>query len=123
MHELSIAYELVNIAEEALKDADVKQVNVVHLKLGLLAGVVKDALHFGYDIAIKDTLLEGSRLEIEDVPVVVFCHECKVERILDTIQIFRCPVCNSPTGDIRQGKELELVSLECEDENNEAPYS
>lgn len=115
MHELSIAYNLVATAEEAARDAGIQQVNIVHLRLGALSGVVKDALLFGYDIATEGTLLEGSLLQIEDIPVVVYCENCAEEKTLDNVQLFRCPTCNTLTGDIRQGKELELVSLEYDD--------
>lgn len=112
MHELSIAYSLVSAADEAAQNVGVAQVDVVHLRLGALSGVVKDALLFGYNIATEGTRLAGSRLEIEDVPVVVYCTQCEAEFPLPNVQLFRCPVCSTPTGDIRQGKELEIVSLE-----------
>lgn len=115
MHELSIAYNLVKAAEDAARDAGVTQVSVVHLRLGALSGVVKDALLFSYDIATEGTLLAGSQLAIEDVPVVVFCPICNAEKTLESVQRFRCPTCDTLTGDIRQGKELELISLECDD--------
>jgi len=115
MHELSIAYSLVATAEEAALQVGANQVDVVHLRLGQLSGVVKDALLFGYDIATEGTILAGSTLQIEEVPVVVYCAECDAERQLPNIQYFRCPTCGTPTGDIRQGKELELVSLEIAD--------
>ena len=77
MHELSIANNLVTIASEAIcsdSESDpeaIGQVSEVHLRLGALAGVVEDALMFCYDIATEGTLLEGSRLVIEAVPVTV----------------------------------------------------
>ena len=46
MHELSIAVSMVEMAsEEALRLGAVR-VNALHLKLGPLSGVVKDALLF-----------------------------------------------------------------------------
>jgi hydrogenase nickel incorporation protein HypA/HybF len=51
MHELSIAMSIVDLAiEEAARRGGV-QVNAVHLKLGQLSGVVKDALLFSYDVS------------------------------------------------------------------------
>ncbi len=43
MHELSIAMSIVELAEEEAERRSV-QVNAVHLKLGALSGVVKEAL-------------------------------------------------------------------------------
>lgn len=114
MHELSIAYSLVNVACEAAQAANIKQVEAVHLRLGALSGVVKDALLFGYDIAAQGTLLEGSRLEIEELPVMIKCPKCEASPgcELASIQRFRCPIYDIPTANIVQGQELEIKSLE-----------
>src|SRR3982751_6936550 len=119
MHELSIACDLVEIAEDAARAANAEHVAVVYLKLGVFAGVEKDALLFGYDIATQGTLLAGSRLEIEDIPLEVYCSTCQEDRQLSSIQCFECPVCGNVVTDIRQGKELELTSMEIIEHENE----
>ena len=111
MHELSIAMSIVEMAEEEARSRGV-QVNAVHLKLGALSGVVKEALLFSYDLACEGTALEGSHLVIDEVPTVVYCPVCDAERKLATVQRFCCSVCDSPTPDVVQGKELEVVALE-----------
>lgn len=116
MHELGIAHNLVEIACSAAATAQVEHVEVVHVRLGTLSGVVKDALIFSYDIAAAGTILEGSRLEIEEVPVAIYCPTCQKTAQLPGIQDFCCPHCGMPTADIRQGRELEVVSLEAFDE-------
>ena len=72
MHELSIAMSIVDAAVEESQRRGV-QVSAVHLRLGALSGVVKDALLFSYEVACQDTPLEGSQLIVEEVPVIVFC--------------------------------------------------
>lgn len=119
MHELSIAYDLVEIAETAALKADAESVAVVYLRLGVFAGVVKEALRFGYDTATKGSLLEGSRLEIEDIPLVVSCSVCNRESQLPSVQCLECPICGNPVTEIRRGKELELVSMEIVEHANE----
>ena len=111
MHELSIAMSIVEMAQEEAQALGV-QVNAVHLKLGAMSGVVKQALLSSYEMACDDTPLRGSRLVIEDVPVIVFCPNCKVQRPLSSIQLFCCGECGTPTSEIIQGKELEVVALE-----------
>ena len=56
--------------EEAARRGGVR-VFAIHLKLGQLSGVVKDALLFSYEVACQGTTLEGSQLIIEEIPVVV----------------------------------------------------
>ena len=114
MHELSIATCMVEMAAEeaALRGA---QVLAVHLKLGPLSGVVKDALLFSWDVACADTPLAGSRLVIEESPVVVRCSTCDAERTLASLQRFCCPVCDAPTSHVLRGDELEVVALEIQE--------
>jgi hydrogenase nickel incorporation protein HypA/HybF len=111
MHELSIA---LSIAEMAQEEAQLRKVRVqaVHLKLGALSGVVKEALESSYGIACHGTELEGSRLVIEEVPVEIFCAVCKGNRRLGSLQWFACPECGTPTSEVIQGKELEVTALE-----------
>ncbi|MDH3494073.1 MAG: hydrogenase maturation nickel metallochaperone HypA [Acidobacteriota bacterium] len=114
MHELSIALSMVDIATETAERNGGGKVTAIYLKLGALAGVVKDALQFSWEAACADTVLEGSRLVIEDVPVVVCCSGCRAERKLDSINRLICPVCQQPTPAVVQGKELEVTGLEIE---------
>ena len=112
MHELSIALSIVEMATEESAKRGGAKVDAVHLKLGRLSGVVKDALLFSWEIACQGTNLEGSRLEIIEIPVVVYCENCKIDRTLAEINNFLCPVCNAPTPEVMQGRELEVTALE-----------
>jgi hydrogenase nickel incorporation protein HypA/HybF len=64
---------------------------------------------------VQGTMLDGSRLVIQEVPIVIFCTSCSAERELPGVQRFRCPVCDTPSGDIRRGRELEVASIEITD--------
>jgi hydrogenase nickel incorporation protein HypA/HybF len=118
MHELSIAYSLIEIAVEAAADAGASRVEAVHLQLGTLSGVDKDALLFSYEVAAVGTPLAGSRLLIEEVPAAVYCAVCGCTTTLNSIQSFRCAHCGALTTDIRQGKELEITFMEVADEQS-----
>lgn len=87
----------------------------VRLRVGALSGVVEGALQFGYEIATEGTPLAGSKLEVVSLPVVIYCKSCDATRELPGVQSFRCPVCGTPSGDIRQGRELEIESVEIEE--------
>jgi hydrogenase nickel incorporation protein HypA/HybF len=65
MHELSVAVSLVEIATEEGQRLG-GRVCAVHVKIGQLAGVAKEALEFSFDIACQETPIAGSRLVIED---------------------------------------------------------
>ena len=97
------------------------RVQALHLKLGTLSGVVKDALLFSYEVACNGTPLEGSQLLIEDVPVVIYCSQCEAEQQLDSIQRFCCPVCGTLSSDVVKGRELEFVAMEIEADDQAEP--
>lgn len=115
MHELSIALSMIELATEEAERRGGVPVVALHLKLGPLSGVVKDALLFSYEVACNGTLLEGSRLVIEDVPVVIYCWQCQREQQLESIQRFCCPVCGTLSSDVVRGRELEFVAMELEE--------
>ncbi|PYX55867.1 MAG: hydrogenase expression/synthesis, HypA [Acidobacteria bacterium] len=114
MHELSIAMSIIELAEEESARRGV-QVSAVHLKLGALSGVVKEALWSCYEVACSDSPLKGSRLVVEEVPVGVFCPSCKAQRPVSSVQLFCCAQCGTATSEIVQGKELEVVALEIQE--------
>ncbi len=111
MHELSIAMSIVEMAEEEALQRGVR-VSAVHLKLGALAGVVKDALIFSYEIACQGTTLEGSHLCIQDIPVVAYCPKCLGPQKIESVQWFVCSECKSPVSDVIEGRELQVAALE-----------
>ncbi len=111
MHELSIALSLIELAEEEARKAGATHIEQVTVRIGALSGVVPDALRFAFDVATEGTMLEGATLNIDELPVRIFCATCQIEREVPPALILRCPVCEEFSGDIRQGKELELASL------------
>lgn len=117
MHELSIAQSLVELAAEAAENSGIKKVKALFLKLGVLSGVVKEALEFSFDVVVQGTSLEGAKLIIEDVPVTIFCPNCQEERILPEPIPMRCPTCGTKTGQVLAGREMELYALEGGEEN------
>ena len=118
MHELSIAMNIVELAQQEAQQHGVR-VSAVHLRVGALSGVVKEALLCSYEMACHDTPLQGSRLVVEDVPVMVYCPNCKARRTLSSLQFFGCSQCGTPTAEVVQGKELEIAALEIQEEMQE----
>ncbi|MGH9744397.1 MAG: hydrogenase maturation nickel metallochaperone HypA [Candidatus Acidiferrum sp.] len=115
MHELSIAMSIVQMAQEEAERHGRAQVHAVHLRLGMLSGLVKSALLSSYEMACVATPLEGSQLLIEEIPVEVFCPKCEAARLVSSIQWFCCPECGTPTPTVLRGKEMEVVALEIQE--------
>lgn len=117
MHELSIALSIIQGVEEEMARRGVPRITAVHLQLGPLSGVVKDALLFSFELACEGTPLEGSQLEIEEIPIVLYCEVCRQEQPAVSLQRLCCGVCDTPSMDIRKGSELEIFALELADEH------
>jgi hydrogenase nickel incorporation protein HypA/HybF len=115
MHELSIAMSIVDVAQEEAGRRGGVQIKAVYLRMGFLSGVVKDALLSSYKMACEDTPLQGSRLIVEEVPVLVFCRQCNARRPVHSTQMFCCSECGTPAGEVVQGKELLVVGMEVEE--------
>lgn len=111
MHELSIA---LHIVEAATKEASLHggQVQVVHLNLGVLSGVVKDALLSAWPFARANSPLEGAELALQEVAATAYCPTCQSEQEIESLQRFFCSRCGSPAGDVLRGRELEITALE-----------
>lgn len=112
MHELSIAQSIVEIVNEHVKTQGADRVDRITLRVGALSCVHKSALEFSFDLVTKETILSGAKLTFIDVPVTIYCPSCEEEVELPGIQRFRCPTCNTLSGDIRRGKELDIESIE-----------
>jgi hydrogenase nickel incorporation protein HypA/HybF len=113
MHELSIALCIVDgVLEELELRSGAGQVEAVHVRVGRLSGVDKDALAFSYDVARQNTALARSRLLIEDIEVAIFCPKCGAERPVRAFPFLTCAQCGASAEKIVHGQELEIAALE-----------
>lgn len=114
MHELSIALSLLEVAaEEAAKQGAVR-VLAIHLKMGPLAGVVREALTSAFELARETSACPEAELIVQDMPIRIHCPRCQAERPIVSIQDFACAQCGTPSAEVTQGRELEVVALEIE---------
>ncbi|MEZ6097414.1 MAG: hydrogenase maturation nickel metallochaperone HypA [Pirellulaceae bacterium] len=112
MHELSIAQQIADIALQHIEEAGGQPATAITLRIGALSCVHEDALRFSMALVAKETLIEGAELRIITVPVSVYCPSCDQVVELPGIQRFRCPLCDTPTADVRSGQELEIDTIE-----------
>jgi hydrogenase nickel incorporation protein HypA/HybF len=116
MHELSIVESVVESVTASLAAYPGARVERVRLHVGALSSVVVESLEFCWGIATESTALAGARLDVQTLPVTIYCGHCKETAELAGVQSFRCPRCGQPSSEIRQGRELEIDSIEIEDE-------
>ena len=112
MHELSVALSIIDGVLEEAERHERASVQTVHLRVGRLSGVDKEALSFSFRVASQDTPLADSRLEIEDVEVLIHCSACDAESTITDAPLLICARCGSVGGRVLQGGELEISKLE-----------
>lgn len=115
MHEMAIAQRLLDTASAALSATAGASINIVHVRLGALAGVSREELLFGFDVVKSGTRFENAHLEIEEVAAIVYCTSCDWEYPLTEPSLLLCPVCDSARIQVVQGKELILQSVEADE--------
>jgi hydrogenase nickel incorporation protein HypA/HybF len=111
MHEVGVIQGALDLAIAEAGRQGAHHIHRITLRVGRLAGVEPEALAFAFEVVTAGTMAEGARLEIEAVPVVCHCPDCRDEfRPADFV--FACPRCGGLSLEVRHGDELELATLE-----------
>lgn len=101
----------VMAAEQTARAQGASRIHRLRLRVGQLSGVVPEALQFAFEAISLGTMAEGGVLEIENVPATFWCRHCQVEFPCPDL-LPECPHCGQMDGELRQGRELELLSME-----------
>lgn len=113
MHELSIAQNIVDLVLEKLPESN-KKILAVNIKVGEVSGVIPDSLEFCFNIIIKDTKLQGAKLNIERVSATAFCNLCNKTFLIEHF-LFTCPSCNGNDIKVLTGTELMVTDIILDD--------
>lgn len=111
MHEVSLMQAALDLALDHAANQGAQHLHRLKLRVGTLSGVVPEALEFAFDLVTAGTIAAGATLELETLPALCYCSTCQVE-FQPPDWIYECPRCHQFTAEVRQGRELELVSLE-----------
>lgn len=115
MHEASIVESLLRqVVQKAPPRAEVHR---VHLRVGRLTNVSPDALNFYFEALRDEPLSSRSELIINQPNLFARCQNCGREQEF-TDWTWECPQCKSGPLIFLNGSELELESIEVEDNGN-----
>jgi len=112
MHELSIMQETLNLAIDMAKAQSAERIYHMTLHIGLLSGVVPEALRFAFDVVVKETIAEGATLDIQTIPIQCQCTYCNQPFEPQDSYIYECPSCHQLSHTLLKGRELKLISME-----------
>jgi hydrogenase nickel incorporation protein HypA/HybF len=118
MHEMGIATEILKIVQDSIPagmtGARVRRVN---LRVGKLSAIVTESLRFCFTIVAEKSVVAGAELAVEEVAIRAKCGACGQAFTIDSA-VFLCPVCGSGNIEMLSGRELDIVSIEVEEESN-----
>lgn len=120
MHELSIAQNIVEIIGQYVPADRRHTVRTVRVRVGELAGVVPDSLAFCFSAVTAGTPMATALLEIDRVPFILRCGACLQETPAEP-GFARCPQCGSADTTVIAGTELQVVTIDVDDEIPEHP--
>ncbi len=112
LHEITVALSLLEGVETTAREQGIDRVSAVHVRIGALSGIVRDALLFSWDAVTAETICEGSQLRLEEIPLVVYCERCLGERAPRPGSGLLCPECETVSPRVVRGREMELVAME-----------
>ncbi len=113
MHEMSLCLSMLEILESSAREHQFQRVKVIHLELGRHSCADPETLRFTFNVAAQNTLAEGARLDILEVPVRAWCHRC--ERLVDLAEdVTTCPACSGSDLRLEGGQDMRIKNLEVE---------
>jgi len=114
-----MASNLIDIAVHEAKKRNATSVIEVNLVIGKFSMLGSEQLRYCYNLLIKDTTLESSKLKIEYEDGKIHCIKCKYEGPIQLKKepefhiIFPtlvCPTCGNP-GEIISGRNCYIKSM------------
>lgn len=112
MHELGIVFYIIKDVKEVAAEKHCDRVSKVIMNIGEVSTVVPYLLTDCWDWAVKkENLLTGCKLEVNTVPAVTFCEDCKRE--YKTVKYGKtCPYCKGRNTYLLRGNEVEIKEIE-----------
>jgi hydrogenase nickel incorporation protein HypA/HybF len=117
VHELSVSSAIVRTVE---RHAAGRRVTVVNVRVGRMRQVVPATLAYYFDFVARGTVCEGARIELEVVEARLCCRACEHVWTIE-LREFRCPACSGAEVEVASGDELEVESIELEEDACIAP--
>jgi hydrogenase nickel incorporation protein HypA/HybF len=112
MHEMASTQGVVDIC---LEHSAGQRVLSVTMEIGVLSGVVPEAVEFCFSACCQGTRLEGARLEIVTIEGIGRCCACGNEFPRKSL-FDPCPACGNYGIEQLAGEELRVRDLEIADD-------
>ena len=104
MHEIGIVQGTLDLAVQSAQANAASRIDVLHLRVGVMTGVVPEALQFAFEALREGTIAADARLDIELIPAEAWCADCQgAFSALSWAE--PCPKCGRYSSELRHGLE------------------
>jgi hydrogenase nickel incorporation protein HypA/HybF len=113
MHEFSLALNIIDLCEDALKEHHLRNISELVIEIGTLAGVDKEALETALESIKPNSILETSEITFVFKKAIATCAQCNAT--FEPEDSFSpCPDCNTYGIKLLAGQELIIKSITAE---------
>lgn len=113
MHEMSLVESVRELIEAAAIREGFVRVSSVRVEIGQLSGVEREAFEFCFDLAMRDSIVAGARLDIVATPGRGRCLTCGAESPLTQVYD-ACAQCGAVPVEVTDGTQMRVIDLEVE---------
>ena len=113
MHELSLAFSVVELLETQRHSQTFSRVTDVWLEIGALACIEPEALSSGLAAASNGTVAQGARFHLQLVPASAWCFQCQ-QAFTTSRHRGDCPRCGSHQIQVAKGDEMRVKEIAVE---------
>jgi hydrogenase nickel incorporation protein HypA/HybF len=110
MHELSLALEVIELAQREAVKRGVSRIQEIQIEVGNLSGVEGDAFQSALGLIVKDTILNNAVINLIRTPGKGRCSACNLEFEM-RYRLDQCPKCGCFPSEIKGGSEFRVLAL------------
>ena len=105
MHEIGVVRQVLRTVEAFAKENELDMIDTIVLEIGDLSLVIPKYVEDIYNVIIKDTPFENTKLKIEVVEAQGICRECKRAFPIVKNEGY-CPRCGKRNADVISGRDF-----------------
>jgi hydrogenase nickel incorporation protein HypA/HybF len=110
MHELTLAESVIDIVENAAKQAGITKVTRVRLSVGTLSHVESDALLYCCKIVSRGGVADGAIFDVDRPSGKARCLICGQDFLLEHLAQ-GCPKCLRHDFQVLDGEQMKVVEI------------
>ena len=114
MHEGNFTGQIVQAIMFELKKYPDHKPKRIKVKVGEMLHLDRESIKMHYLVLTKGTALEGAEIDLEEIPVNVYCWQCNRMGCVKDHHMPICSNCSSTDVEVMSGNEILVDSIDLE---------